>query len=77
VWVVISGPSEQPERPHACEPKPPGQFVSEDLRADCTRFLENSRALAGRRADLPAESNGWVPGPHQATADRDVETPPP
>ena len=76
-WGVISGPSEQPETPPARESEPPGEFVSENLRADCTRFLEELRALVRRRADLPAASTGWVPGPHQATADRDVETPPP
>jgi hypothetical protein len=48
------------------EPELPGDFVSEDLRADCIRFLEELRALIGRRAELLAGSTGWVPeGPRR------------
>ena len=61
-WGVISGPSEQPETPPAREPEPPGEFVSEDLRADCARFLEDQRALIRWRADLPPGSERWLPG---------------
>jgi len=75
-WGVIPGPSEQPQTPPAREPEPPGEFVSEDLRADCTRFLEDLRALVGRRAESPAAEYGWVPGPGRAAADGDVGTPP-
>jgi len=36
------------------------------LRADCIRFLEELRALIGRRAELLAGSTGWVPeGPRR------------
>ena len=76
-WGIISGPSEQPETPPAREPEPPGEFVSEDLRADCTRFLEAIHALVGRRAEMlgPAKT-GWVPNPPRVTLDEDVDTPP-
>lgn len=53
----MPGPSEQPKK----EPELPGEFVSEELRADCSRFLEELRALLGRRAELLAASAGWVP----------------
>jgi hypothetical protein len=59
---VISAPEEQPETPPAREPELPGEFVSEDLRADCARFLEELRTLIGQRADVPPGSTGWVPG---------------
>jgi hypothetical protein len=60
---VIPGPKQQLEGAPARESELPGEFVSEDLRTDCARFLEELRALIGRRADLPAASTGWVPGP--------------
>jgi len=46
----------------APESEPPGEFVSEDLRADCARFLEELRTQIDGRADLPRGSTGWVPG---------------
>jgi hypothetical protein len=33
----------------AAESEPPGDFVSEDLRADCHRFLRELRALIALR----------------------------
>src|SRR5262245_46371479 len=65
----MPGPSEQPKRPTAHEPELPGDFVSEDLRADCLRFLEELRALIGRRAELLAASAGWVPEGRQSGSD--------
>jgi hypothetical protein len=41
-------------------PEPPGEFVSEVLRTDCARFLDELRAQIGRRRERP-ESTGWVP----------------
>ena len=74
---IISGPSEQPETPPARESEPPGEFVSENLRADCTRFLEAIHALVGRRAEmLGAAKTGWLPNPPPVTVDEDVDTPP-
>jgi len=53
----------QPDRAPARESELPGEFVSEDLRADCARFLEDLWARIGVRADLPPGSTGSVPGP--------------
>jgi hypothetical protein len=40
--------------PLSPEPALPGEFVSEDLRVDCARFLNEQRALiALRREPLP------------------------
>jgi hypothetical protein len=60
-WGVIPGPSEQPKKYTGRESELPGDFVSEDLRADCLRFLEELRALIGRRAELLGASAEWVP----------------
>jgi hypothetical protein len=43
-------------------PELPGEFVSEDLRADCARFLNEQRRLIGFRRDLVQERAAWVPG---------------
>ena len=53
---------QQPEKALGRESELPGEFVSEDLRADCARFLEDQRALIRWRADLPPGSEGWLPG---------------
>ena len=55
-------PKQQPERPPAPKSEPPGEFVSEDLRADCARFLEELRVQIEGRVDVPPGSAGWVPG---------------
>lgn len=73
----MPGPSEQPKRPTAHEPELPGDFVSEDLRADCLRFLEELRALIGRRAELLAASAGWVPEGRQSGSDHPSAGEPP
>jgi hypothetical protein len=77
-WGVIPGPNEQPEKPPGARtPNLPGDFVSEELRADCTRFLEAIHALVARRAEmLGAAKTGWVPDPPRATGDEDAGTPP-
>jgi hypothetical protein len=77
-WGVIPGPNEQPEKPPGARtPNLPGDFVSEELRADCTRFLEAIHALVGRRAEmLGAAKTGWVPDPPRVTVDEDAGTPP-
>ena len=38
----------------------PGEFVSDQLRADCTRFLDEVRTTIDRRQEA-AEHSGWVP----------------
>jgi hypothetical protein len=59
-WGVISGPGNQPESQRVRQPEPPGEFVSEALRADCMRFLDELRTQLHRRvvSEHPA---GWVP----------------
>ena len=42
------------------EPELPGEFVSEELRADCARFLDELRALVHHRTELPREGASWV-----------------
>ena len=44
-----------------CEPKLPGDFVSEDLRDDCARFLGELQALIARREEMPPNGAQWVP----------------
>ena len=52
-----------PGSPPFPEPELPGEFVSEDLRADCARFLSEQRALIGLRRELLRENPPpWVPG---------------
>ena len=41
-------------------PELPGEFVSEELRADCARFLEELRALVRHRTELRREGAFWV-----------------
>jgi hypothetical protein len=60
-WGAISGPTDEPDTPAAGERDLPGDFVSEDLRADCARFLDELRTLIGRRAELPLADADWVP----------------
>jgi len=55
---VTVGPSEQPNESPAGRPELPGEFVSDDLRADCSRFLEEIRTLVGHRAQLLAGRPG-------------------
>jgi len=43
---VKSGPESEAASSSASEPKLPGEFVSEDMRADCARFLHDLRARA-------------------------------
>ena len=63
-----SGPS--PEAGPSREPEPPGEFVSEELRTDCARFLDELRALLRIRHERPRERAGWVP-PHDRGSHRD------
>jgi hypothetical protein len=39
----------------------PGEFVSEDLRADCERFLDELRALVRFRREPQAKRTAWAP----------------
>ena len=71
-WGVSSGPSHTAGSPPSPEPELPGEFVSEDLRADCARFLSEQRRLIGFRRDLAPESAAWVPGRTSDSACPDV-----
>lgn len=51
-----------PGSPPSPEPELPGEFVSDDLRVDCARFLSEQRALIGLRREMSPESAAWVPG---------------
>lgn len=54
-------------------PNLPGDLVSEQLPADCTRFLEELRVLVGRRrAAMLGPKTGWLPDPPR---DGDVDAP--
>jgi hypothetical protein len=44
------------------EPALPGEFVSDDLREDCARFLQEQRALIALRRELSPESAAWALG---------------
>jgi hypothetical protein len=39
----------------------PGEFVSDDLRDDCARFLDELRTMIHRRGEV--EAADWVPAP--------------
>jgi hypothetical protein len=57
---VISGPSDQLKAPPGLTAEPPGEFVSDELREDCARFLDELRTQLTRREEARDE-NGWVP----------------
>ena len=60
----MPGPSAQPpQEPPERAPSLPGDFVSEQLRADCARFLEELRVLVGRRAAMLGANTDWPPEP--------------
>jgi hypothetical protein len=48
--------------------EPPGEFVSDELRADCARFLEELRTQLDRRgaAEAPVD---WIPAYRDAGTD--------
>jgi hypothetical protein len=41
----------------------PGEFVSDDLRNDCARFMDELRQLVDVRRELTPDSAAWAPGP--------------
>jgi hypothetical protein len=58
---VNPGPSQAAGVPPSPEPELPGELVSEDLRTDCARFLDELRALIALRGELTPENGAWVP----------------
>jgi hypothetical protein len=59
----VSGPAPDAGSPRERQPEPPGEFVSEDLRADCARFLDELRGLIEHRVKSPSNSATWEPAP--------------
>jgi hypothetical protein len=55
------GPSRDADRSPTPEPALPGEFVTEDLRTDCARFLAELRVLVRHRREPPQESFSWGP----------------
>jgi hypothetical protein len=55
------GPSHAAGSRPSPEPDLPGEFVSEDLRNDCARFLHEQRRLVGLRRELTPEKAAWLP----------------
>ena len=72
-----AGPSHRPGSPPSPEPNLPGEFVSEDLRNDCARFLNELRRLVGLRRELTPEKAAWLParGSGPACPDLRAESP--
>lgn len=60
-----SGPDPEAGSSRSPEPELPGEFVSEDMRADCARFLDELRALVRQRREQPQETSAWVPNDHR------------
>jgi hypothetical protein len=54
-----SGPEPEAASSAAPEPELPGEFVSEDLRADCARFLDDLRARTALRRESPVDGD-WL-----------------
>jgi hypothetical protein len=59
-WGAISGPHRQAESVCAPGQAPPGEFVSDEHRADCARFLDELKMQIQRR-DNRGGDYGWVP----------------
>jgi len=59
------GPTPDAEPSPTVEPALPGEFVTEEMRDDCARFLAELRALVRLRCELPEAGSPWMP------ADRD------
>jgi hypothetical protein len=53
-----SGP--EPEPSAASKPELPGEFVSEDMRVDCARFLDDVRTRTALRRESPLGGT-WLP----------------
>ena len=48
---VSSAGKAQAEQERRMQERPPGQFVSDELQSDCTRFLEEIRNVVRRRTE--------------------------
>jgi hypothetical protein len=55
-----SGPEPEAASSRAPRPELPGDFVSEDLRTDCARFLDDVRTRTALRRE-PRVTGNWLP----------------
>jgi hypothetical protein len=55
-------PSHAGGSPPSTDPDLPGEFVSDDLRNDCARFLDELKRLVELRRELTPRSVAWAPG---------------
>ena len=44
------------------DPELPGEFVCDELRNDCARFLHELKRLVELRRELAPDSAAWAPG---------------
>jgi hypothetical protein len=56
------GPCHAGGSPPSPDPELPGEFVSDDLRNDCARFLDELRQLVELRRQPTPDSAAWAPG---------------
>ena len=56
------GPSPAGGSPPSPDPELPGEFVSDDLRNDCARFLAELRQVVELRRELTPRGMAWAPG---------------
>ena len=54
------GPNHAAGAPPSPDPEPPGEFVSDDLRNDCARFLGELRQRVELRRELTPGSAAWL-----------------
>jgi hypothetical protein len=62
-WGAITGPGREAESARSHAPEPPGEFVSDELRDDCARFLDELRTMIHHRGEAEVEAPDWVPAP--------------
>jgi hypothetical protein len=56
------GPSHAGGSSPSPDPELPGEFVSDELRNDCARFLDELRRLVELRRQPAPDSAAWAPG---------------
>jgi len=56
------GPSHAAGLPPMRESELPGEFVSDDLRSDCARFLDEQRRRVELRRELTPDNAARAPG---------------
>ena len=61
-WRMNVGPSPAGGSPPSPDPELPGEFVSDDLRNDCARFLDELRRVVALRRQPAPDSAPWALG---------------